>query len=132
MRYADLVKQLLDQTPFDGNGEAQAALKVSLQTLRLLVPRRLAEQLATALPLECYDFLTPPPAPDEQDGLVTREASELGALRGPLLERVQMTCAALGPLLPPELVARLEHELPPRLAQAFRQRACILSATLAK
>lgn len=118
MRYPELVEQLLARTPFATHKEAELALQVSLQTLRALLPRAVASQLASTLPRECRPSLYPPS--EEDDGLVMIEpAREDGAPQGSLLERVQMTCAALSTQLPPDVLERLARELPERLAQAF-------------
>lgn len=122
MRYPELVEQLLARTPFATPKEAELALHVSLQTLRALLPRSVASQLANKLPQECRPSLYPPS--EDDDGLVMIEpAREDGAPQGTLLERVQMTCAALSTQLPPEVLERLARELPQRLAQAFAPHA---------
>lgn len=122
MRYPELVEQLLARTPFATPKETELALQVSLQTLRALLPRAVAAQLANTLPRECRQSLYPPS--EDDDGLVMIEpARGDGAPDGSLLERVQMTCAALSTQLPAEILERLARELPSRLAQSFEPRA---------
>lgn len=118
MLYSEFICQITDG--LHGLKDAEHALASTLETLGFLLPERLVRALSAALPSECSDPLA---LGLSASRLQLRTHGSAGvqpdALPRPAMERIQMVCAALAPVLPPELVADLIRELPERFKVAF-------------
>jgi hypothetical protein len=120
--YSELICQIADAT--HGRDDVEHTLATTLETLGFLLPERLVRALSAALPAECSDPLALGLSASRLQ-LRTHGAAgaEPYALPRRAMERVQMVCAALAPMLPPDLVADLLRELPERFKVAFESDA---------
>jgi len=114
--YSDLIQKLTSFMP--GHEDAERGLATTLETLGFLLPERLVRALEAALPAECSDPLALGLSASRLQ-LRTHGAVGGGTLPRQVMERIQMICTALEPVLPPDLVPDLLRELPPPFQAAF-------------
>jgi hypothetical protein len=120
--YAELICQITDA--MYGRDDVEHALATTLETLGFLLPERLVRALSATLPTECSDPLALGLSASRLQ-LRTHGAAgaEPYALPRRAMERIQMVCAALAPMLPPDLAADLLRELPEGFKVAFENDA---------
>lgn len=113
-----LLRALCSQAPFANGADAELALVSTLELLGFSLPEHLLRQLKAALPASCAGPLSAGQELSRSRNWAAIDEASLPAPGQPL-ERVEEVCSALARLLPAELVADLQRELPARLAGAF-------------